>query len=149
MKKTLKCLSPLILVIFFFTAAVGPGWGEEPFKIDIKYCEYNEDKSEIGKEIDTIYAAQTFAVALWAYNGGELIKDLKIKDREAALVGMKIAERYKKIDVGGRYVDKGIIEYCTEKKGVTVATIDKKLKRMLRDKATVITIQGRKNIKIE
>ncbi|PIN92900.1 hypothetical protein COU61_01180 [Candidatus Pacearchaeota archaeon CG10_big_fil_rev_8_21_14_0_10_35_13] len=73
----------------------------------------------------------------------------KTKDREAAALAMKIAEKHEMIKLGKKYVDKGIIEYCKKHENIIVATIDKRLKKELKEKAKVITLRGRKGLIVE
>ena len=68
---------------------------------------------------------------------------LKIKDREAAVLGLQLVKDIRKISLEKRYVDKGILEYAKNNPEVYVATLDRELKEQL---DRVITIRGNKKI---
>mgnify|MGYP001574455807 FL=1 len=65
-------------------------------------------------------------------------KKAKIKDREAAKLGLKLLARIRKIRLGKKYVDLGLLNYVRENEDY-VATIDKKLKEKLRK---IVIIRG-------
>jgi len=87
----------------------------------------------------------------------EVIKEIrKIKEkgekreRDVSSLALKIiekSERIKRIKLGNKNVDKGIIDYADRRK-VIVATLDKELKKKLRGKARIITIRARKKLEL-
>lgn len=74
-----------------------------------------------------------------------LDKKTKIKDREAAKLGLKLVASLRKIKLEKKYVDLGIISYIQNHLDDFVATIDKKLKAKLKK---VIIIRGKKKLEL-
>lgn len=74
-----------------------------------------------------------------------LDKKTKVKDREAAKLGLKLLAEVKKIKLEKKYVDLGILDYMQNHQDDFVATVDKKLKRKLRK---VVVIRGKKKLEI-
>ena len=68
-------------------------------------------------------------------------KKAKFKDRETAKLGIKLLSKVKKIKLGKKYVDAGIVEHVREHNEDYVATIDKELKKQLK---RVIIIRRRR-----
>jgi len=54
--------------------------------------------------------------------------------------------RFKFVELGENYVDKGIIDFVDKKKNIAVATLDKELKRKVKDNAKILTLKARKRI---
>jgi len=68
-------------------------------------------------------------------------KKLKIKDREAAELGLQLVERLNRIKLEKKFVDKGVLLWLKKNPEDYVATLDKELKKSVQK---VIFIRGRK-----
>jgi len=65
------------------------------------------------------------------------------------VLGLSLIGGLKEIRLGGRYADKGIIEYSKKNKDCFVATLDKELKKSLNIMGCkVIYIRGKKKLEI-
>lgn len=73
-------------------------------------------------------------------------KGEKIKDKDAAKIGLQILESVaEKISLENKVTDNGIVNYAKSHE-VIVATLDKELKKRVRGK--VLTIRGKKGLDI-
>lgn len=79
-------------------------------------------------------------------------KKSKLKDREAAQVGLQIVSEAGRdigeINLEKKFVDRGIVKYIedSESKDYIVATFDKALKKDLKDKIKIIGVRARKKL---
>lgn len=64
----------------------------------------------------------------------------KLRFREEANIALKILEKipFKKIDLKEKNVDKGIIKFAEKNKKVIIATLDRELKRKIKNSKLVI-----------
>lgn len=83
---------------------------------------------------------------------GELKKVMnsqkKLKFRQDAELGLKIvnANKFTKIEMGAKYADKAIVRYLKEHPNVILATMDKELKK--RVKNTIMVVRARKKLQV-
>lgn len=64
----------------------------------------------------------------------------KLKFKEEANLALKLIESsdHELVDCPGKYVDKGLIKYCNENPNVVLATMDKVLKKSVKNRKMVI-----------
>ncbi|MFH1801437.1 MAG: PIN domain-containing protein [archaeon] len=64
----------------------------------------------------------------------------KLHSRQAAELALKILRKnkFKKISISGKYVDKAIINYADKNPSTAIATIDKELKGKIKNKKIII-----------
>ena len=74
-------------------------------------------------------------------------KGMKIRDKEAAKLSLKIVKKIKskKIKLGSKNVDQGIVNY-TKSHNVVLATLDRELKK--HTNAKVLTIRRKKSLEL-
>jgi rRNA-processing protein FCF1 len=74
------------------------------------------------------------------------------KESKSARVGLEIInknqDKFKIIKLNSSHVDNGILDYAKNNK-VTVATLDKELKRKLKGKSKIITLKAKKRIELD
>lgn len=72
----------------------------------------------------------------------------KLKFRDDAKLAQVILERnkFKKIDIRGKYVDKGLIKYAKEHPKLIVATLDREIKSKIMNSKLVI--RGKKKLEV-
>ncbi len=72
----------------------------------------------------------------------------KLHSRNTARLALKILEKnqFKKINLGTKNVDKGLVELAEKDREITIATLDKELKYKI--KRPILLIRGRKKLKI-
>jgi len=72
----------------------------------------------------------------------------KLKFREDAKLAQVILEKnkFKEVDLRGKYVDKGLIKYAKENPRLIIATLDKDIKNKTTNSKLVI--RGKKNLEI-
>jgi len=73
----------------------------------------------------------------------------KLKFRDDAKLAQVILERnkFKKIDIRGKYVDKGLIKYAKEHPRLIVATLDREIKSKIVNSKLVI--RGKKKLEVQ
>jgi rRNA-processing protein FCF1 len=73
----------------------------------------------------------------------------KLKFRDDAKLAQVILERnkFKKIDIRGKYVDKGLIKYAKEHPRLIVATLDREIKSKIMNSKLVI--RGKKKLEVQ
>ncbi|MCK5624840.1 hypothetical protein KAI04_03290 [Candidatus Pacearchaeota archaeon] len=73
----------------------------------------------------------------------------KLKFRDDARLSQVILEKnkFKEIDIRGKYVDKGLIKYAKEHPRLVIATLDKEIKDKL-DNSKLI-IRGKKKLELQ
>lgn len=79
-------------------------------------------------------------------------KESKIKNRESTKVALQLLKKYKFIDLGTKDVDAGILRYIKDKEKIYVATLDKELKKKIKQKNSSVkflTIVKKKRIVIQ
>lgn len=76
----------------------------------------------------------------------EEIKDLRFKDE--AKIALKLLENldYKKLNLGSRKVDDGIIAYASKNKQIIIATLDREIKNKTQNSKLVI--RGKKKLEV-
>ena len=64
----------------------------------------------------------------------------KLKFKEEANLALKMIENseYEEVHAPGKYVDKGLIKYCQENEDVVLGTLDKELKKTVKNRKLVI-----------
>jgi len=77
----------------------------------------------------------------------------KRREREVAKLALDIIQKnrsnFKIIELEKKFVDVGIKKYVSGKKGnVIVATLDKELKKEIKDKANILVIRARKKFEL-
>lgn len=77
----------------------------------------------------------------------------KREDREGAMVALEIlkSKRINGIkfpDLNEENTDKAIINFAKENKNVVVATLDRELKEILKDKVKILLIRDKKKIEV-
>ncbi len=77
----------------------------------------------------------------------------KAKERETAKLALNIIQEnksnFKIIKLEKKFVDAGIKKYVSrKKKDAIVATLDKELKKAIKDKANILVIRGRKKFEL-
>ncbi|MDA3836737.1 MAG: PIN domain-containing protein [Nanoarchaeota archaeon] len=72
-----------------------------------------------------------------------------MKFREHAELALKFiaSQDYDEIDAPGRYVDKGLVKYCEEHPQVVLATMDKELKKRVKNHKMVL--RGGKKLELQ
>jgi len=72
----------------------------------------------------------------------------KLRFREDVKVALKILEKnkFKTIDIHENYVDKGILKFAKENKNIIIATLDREIKRNIKNSKLVI--RGKKELEI-
>ena len=72
----------------------------------------------------------------------------KLHFKEDAKLALKILSKnnFEKIDLNEKYVDKGLMEFAEKNKEVLVATLDKELKKKIKN--NILIIRGRKKLEI-
>ncbi len=73
----------------------------------------------------------------------------KLKFRDAAKLAQVILEKnkFKQIDIRGKYVDKGLIKYAKDHPRLIVATLDREIKSKVTNSKLVI--RGKKKLEIQ
>lgn len=73
----------------------------------------------------------------------------KLRFRDDAKLSQVILERnkFKEIDIRGKYVDKGLIKYAKEHPRLVVATLDKEIKTKLVNSKLII--RGKKKLELQ
>ena len=73
----------------------------------------------------------------------------KFRFRDDARLAQVILEKnkFKEIDIRGKYVDRGLIKYATEHPRLIVATLDKEIKDKLRNSKLII--RGKKKLELQ
>jgi len=73
----------------------------------------------------------------------------KLRFRDDARLAQVILEKnkFKEIDIRGKYVDRGLIKYATEHPRLIVATLDKEIKDKLRNSKLII--RGKKKLELQ
>ncbi len=73
----------------------------------------------------------------------------KLKFREEAGLALKLIEsgNYEEVSAPGKYVDKGLKKYCDEHPRVILATLDKELKKAVKNRKMVI--RNRKKLELQ
>ena len=73
----------------------------------------------------------------------------KLKFRDDARLSQVILEKnkFKKIDIKGKYVDKGLINYSKEHPRLIIATLDKEIKNKTTNSKLVI--RGKKKLEVQ
>jgi len=73
----------------------------------------------------------------------------KLKFRDAAKLAQVLLERnkFKQIDIKGKYVDKGLIKYAKDHPRLIVATLDKEIKSKVTNSKLVI--RGKKKLELQ
>ena len=72
----------------------------------------------------------------------------KLRFREEAKLALKILEKipFKKIDLKEKNVDKGIVKFAEKNKTIIIATLDRELKRKIKNQK--LMIRGKKNLEV-
>ena len=72
----------------------------------------------------------------------------KLGFKQDAKIALQILEKnlFQKIDIGKKYVDKGIINYAEKNKDVIIATLDRELKNKIKNPKLVI--RGKKKLEV-
>jgi len=84
----------------------------------------------------------------------EKLSKTEKKEKDLALLALEIIKKnknkFKIVRLEGKYVDSGIKKYIKGRESrVIVATLDREMKKVVRGKAGILTIRGRKKFALE
>jgi rRNA-processing protein FCF1 len=70
------------------------------------------------------------------------------KNNASITVNLLKKPNFKKINLAGKNVDRGIISYAKENKGIVVATLDQEIKKSLRGKNKILVVRGKRELEV-
>ncbi len=74
-------------------------------------------------------------------------KALKVKSEAVLALKLIKSEKHEEVDCPGKYVDVGIKEYLKERPEILLATVDKALKKSIRNRKVII--RNRKKLEVQ
>lgn len=74
-------------------------------------------------------------------------KALKFRDQAELALKLIASQEYEEISTPGKYVDKGLKKYCDEHPKVVLATMDKELKKSVKNQKMVL--RGLKKLELQ
>jgi len=69
---------------------------------------------------------------------GKSSKKLKFKEEADLALKLIKVNNYEEVDAPGRYVDKGLVKYCSDHPKIVLGTLDKVLKKSVKNRKLVI-----------